>query len=156
MKPLKIYVDTSVFGGCFDREFEKYSLNFFKMVKKHHISLLISDVVIQELNRAPVQVQNVLRLLPQDMLEPILLTEEAVLLRDAYLKKRILNKKSMNDATHVALATINRADAIVSWNFKHIVRLDHMKAFNNVNFSLGYGVLVIVSPREVFLDQKII
>ena len=70
----------------------------------------------------------------------------------SYLTAGILTPKSRNDATHVAAATIARADAIVSWNFKHIVRLDKMKAYNQVNLMNGYGILTIISPREVFID----
>lgn len=51
--------------------------------------------------------------------------------------------------THVALATIARGDAIISWNFKHIVRLDRIKGFNQVNLEMGYGEIVILLPMEV-------
>ena len=59
----------------------------------------------------------------------------------------------LDDATHVAAATIARADAIVSWNFRHIVRLDRIKAYNQVNLANGYGILTIVSPRDVGYDE---
>lgn len=65
-----------------------------------------------------------------------------------------MGKKSSDDATHVACASVARADAIVSWNFKHIVRLDKMKAYNQVNFSYGYAILTIVSPREVQFNEE--
>jgi len=55
---------------------------------------------------------------------------------------------------HVALATVNRADAIISWNFKHIVRLDKIKAYNLVNTKNGYGVVTILSPKEVIIDEE--
>ena len=71
----------------------------------------------------------------------------------AYLAAKILSEKSRNDATHVAYATIARVDAIVSWNFKDIVRFDKIKAFNQVNFQNGYGMLQIVSPKEVLFDE---
>jgi hypothetical protein len=51
------------------------------------------------------------------------------------------------------VATVTRADAIVSWNFKHIVRLDKMKAYNQVNLMNGYGILTIISPKEVLIDE---
>lgn len=92
--------------------------------------------------------------MPASQIFRVEVTEEVKRLRDEYLTRKILTPKSLDDATHVALATINRADAIVSWNFKHIVRLDKMKLYNQVNFSLGYGILQIVSPKEVFFDEK--
>jgi hypothetical protein len=54
---------------------------------------------------------------------------------------------------HVALATVIRADAIVSWNFRHIVHLDKMRRFNLVNVAEGFGPLTIVSPNEVRLGD---
>ena len=53
------------------------------------------------------------------------------------------------DMTHIALATLAQADALVSWNFKHIVRLEKIRLFNAVNVELGYQILSIRSPREV-------
>jgi len=50
-------------------------------------------------------------------------------------------------------AVVARADAIVSWNFKHIVRLDKIKAHNQVNRAQGYGILTLVSPKEVMFDE---
>ena len=81
------------------------------------------------------------------------MTSEAVELHEAYMAARILTRKSANDALHVAVATVARADAIVSWNFRHIVRLDKIKAYNQVNFAMGYGLLTILSPREVSTDE---
>jgi hypothetical protein len=63
---------------------------------------------------------------------------EAFDLRDDYFDAGILGPKRLDDMTHVALATVSRADAIVSWNFKHIVRLDKMKSYNQVNLQNGY------------------
>jgi len=74
-------------------------------------------------------------------------------LRDAYLAAGILDPELTDDATHVAAATAARADALVSWNFKHIVRIDKMRAFNRVNLQTGFGLLSIVSPQEVRLDD---
>ena len=53
----------------------------------------------------------------------------------------------------VADATVARADAIVSWNFRHIVRVDKMRAYNQVNLQTGFGLLSIVSPQEVRFDE---
>ena len=50
---------------------------------------------------------------------------------------------------HIALATVASVDVLVSWNFRHIVRLDRIQLFNEVNAALGRGILTIYSPREV-------
>ena len=69
------------------------------------------------------------------------------------MKAKILGPECLDDAAHVAVATVARADAIVSWNFNHIVRLDKMKAYNQVNLMNGYGILTIISPKEVLIDE---
>ena len=53
----------------------------------------------------------------------------------------------------VAAAMIARADAIVSWNFSQIVRLDKMRAYNMINLMHGYGILTIISQKEVRYDD---
>lgn len=54
-----------------------------------------------------------------------------------------------DDALHVALATVGRADVIVSWNFRHIVNLGRIRLFHSANLERGYGLIEIRSPREV-------
>jgi predicted nucleic acid-binding protein len=154
MKRLRVYVDTSVIGGCLDEEFANESLRLMDAIRQEKLIMLLSDLVISELENAPPQVQEILQALPPAAIEAVELTTEVIQLREAYLTNGIVSKKSRNDATHVAAATISRADAIVSWNFKHIVRLDKMKAYNQVNLLNGYGILTIISPKEVILDDS--
>jgi hypothetical protein len=70
------------------------------------------------------------------------------------VKAGIVEPKWTDDATHVAAASVARADAIVSWNFKHIVRLDKIKAYNRVNLRLGYPELTIVTPTVVTHEDE--
>ena len=153
-KQMRLYLDTSVFGGVHDEEFREESSRLIDSLYHKKFVVIMSDVVLKELNRAPDNVRDVVSKIPESQLELVALTTEAIKLRDEYLARKILTPKSIDDATHVALATVNRADAIVSWNFKHIVRLDKMKQYSQVNFSMGFGMLEIVSPKEVFFDEK--
>ncbi len=76
-------------------------------------------------------------------------TGEVVALVAAYAERGILPAKFRADMTHIALATLAEVDALVSWNFKHIVRLEKIRLFNAVNAGLGHQALSILSPREV-------
>ena len=153
MKPLRIYVDTSVFGGCFDTEFAEQSTRFFDLVRTGRIVVLVSQVVVDELREAPPQVREVFSSLAGESLVPVDLTPETIELRDDYVAAGIVSRRFVDDATHVAAATVARADAIVSWNFRHIVRVDKMRAYNQVNLQAGFGLLSIVSPQEVRFDE---
>ncbi|MEX0715558.1 MAG: hypothetical protein WD066_03185 [Planctomycetaceae bacterium] len=81
------------------------------------------------------------------------MTPEALALRDAYISFDVLSPRWLDDAGHVAAATVAQADAIVSWNFRHIVRLDRMKGYNEVNARMGYRNLFIITPAEVPSDE---
>jgi len=153
MRRLRVYADTSVIGGCLDQEFAKDSLRLIQAARTGRLVLLVSDIVIRELEDAPKQVRALLPSLPQGSVERVELTEEILELRNAYLEAKILGPRWADDAAHVAAATVARSDAIVSWNFAHIVRLDKMKAYNQINLLKGYGILTIVSPKEVLIDE---
>jgi predicted nucleic acid-binding protein len=149
MKILRIYLDTSVIGGCYDSEFQFESLKLIQKIKEGNYICLFSEVTLKELEQAPDKVKKIIMDLPSPQLEFIKLNTSMIELRNAYLEANIVSPKSTDDATHVAIATISMADAIVSWNFKHIVQLDKMKMYNQINLLNGYGILTIVSPREI-------
>ncbi|MFA6245007.1 MAG: PIN domain-containing protein [Candidatus Hydrogenedentales bacterium] len=152
MKPLRVYLDTSVLGGCCDTEFSEDSLRVINAIRVGRLKGIVSAVVLAELDAAPENVRRVLSSLPANHLERVELTNDVYDLREAYLQAGILSPSRADDALHVAAATSARADAIVSWNFRHIVRLDKIKGFNKVNLEYGYGYLTIVSPKEVIVD----
>lgn len=75
--------------------------------------------------------------------------DEALRLSALYQSRGVLTPRFGNDMPHIALATISDVDVLVSWNFKHIVRLDKIRLFNAINLEQGYKPLTIYSPREV-------
>lgn len=153
MPKLRIYIDTSVLGGCFDREFAADSVHLLRLAEKGRLMLLVSEVVRRELEPAPIPVRELLAAIPRHCIEEVAGSQNALDLRDAYITAGVVGPRWLDDALHVALATVAGADAIVSWNFKHIVRLDKMKAYNAVNRKAGYGIITIVSPKEVNVDE---
>jgi predicted nucleic acid-binding protein len=153
MKKHRIYCDSSVIGGYFDSEFESDSQRFIDAIKEGHVVMLISEVVVEEILNAPKNVRNLLTSIPPTFVERVPISNEVIELRNAYISAGILGVKWIDDATHVAAATVARADAIVSWNFSHIVRLDKMKAYNQVNLLNGYGIITIITPKEVSYDN---
>ncbi|MFQ5904471.1 MAG: PIN domain nuclease, partial [Candidatus Binatia bacterium] len=68
---------------------------------------------------------------------------------EEYGAARIVPLRYRNDLRHVAVATVARVDALVSWNFRHLVNLRTRRAVHAVNVRLGYPLMEIVSPEEV-------
>lgn len=69
-----------------------------------------------------------------------------------YVQSGAISSKFYEDALHIAIATINHVDVLVSWNFKHIVNLNRIRLYNSVNLKLGYRVLEIRNPKELIDD----
>jgi predicted nucleic acid-binding protein len=151
---MRVYLDTSVFGGCFDEEFRRDSDRVMQALSRVDLIALVSDVTVSELAGAPDDVIGLLSSLPPAAIERVETSEEALVLRDAYLAAGIVGARWSNDALHVALATVSRADAIASWNFRHIVRLDRIRLYNAANLTEGYGLITILSPKEVTPDDS--
>jgi hypothetical protein len=150
----RYYIDTSVIGGCFDDEFKKWSNVFFDEIKKGDKIAVISDLTFRELELAPDPVKNKLNEIPINFTENIITLDEAYELADQYVIEEAISRKFLEDAIHIANATLNMVHALVSWNFKHIVNLERIKRYNAVNLKNGYNILEIRSPIEVLNPDK--
>ena len=144
-----MYIDTSVVGGQFDEEFSTDTMVFFESVMKGQIIIIVSDLVEAELLRAPEKVKLFLKGIPEKFIERSRLDEEAAILADKYIDAKVVGKTSRADCQHIAMATIVKADVLVSWNFKHIVNLDRIRGYNGINYQFGYNMIEIRTPKEI-------
>ncbi len=135
-KPMRVYADTSVFGGTQDAIFETASAMFFEQVRNRQFQLVVSGLVEKELRCAPVAIRSFFeRLLP--VMEVVQESEAALLLQQAYLNAGIVTPNWADDALHVALASVSECAVIVSWNFTHIVNLRRISLYNAVSMLHG-------------------
>ena len=151
--PLRAYVDTSVFGGAHDDEFRVPSERFLERIRGGDPRIVVSDLLVLEVSRAPASVRATFEAL-QEHMELVETTPDASSLAEAYLAARVLPPASRPDALHVAIASVARADCVVSWNFKHLVSLQRIRGFHAVNAARGYSLIEIRSPLEVLADDQ--
>jgi predicted nucleic acid-binding protein len=144
----RIYIDTSVFGGYFDEEFSDHTIPLFDRLRDEEFTLLFSTVTQDELENAPAKVKELVRGLKIGSTEFLDTTAEAVELATEYIREKVVGQTSFADCLHIALATINRADFLISWNFKHIVNVQRIRGYNSINIKNGYRQIEIRSPRE--------
>ncbi|MBK7224088.1 MAG: PIN domain-containing protein [Saprospiraceae bacterium] len=145
----RIYLDTSVFGGYFEPEFELWTKVLFDRISKGKFKILISRLTDIELENAPQKVQDLANTLPKENVEWLDITAQAVQLAGSYIDEKVIGQTSQSDCIHIAIATLNYADVLVSWNFKHIVNHLRIRGYNAVNFKYGHKILDIRSPREI-------
>lgn len=153
MKKIKYYLDTTVFNFMFvEGNVEKGDITkkLFHNLPLTAEGIYISDEVIREISRAPeprrTQLEGLIRDTNPLMLEINMETES---LAERYIKEGIIPERYRGDALHIAAAVTNGIDAIVSWNFEHIVKLKTRVMVNGINRLLGYHEIEICSPEEV-------
>ena len=144
----KFYFDTSVFGGVYDKEFEEETLQLFERVFLGKIICMYSDLTETELLNAPENVRTYFKSLPKENTERVFVNAEIIELATKYIEEKVVGKTSFDDCLHIATATLNKADILVSWNFKHIVNVQRIRGYNSINIKSGYKQLEIRSPRE--------
>ncbi len=152
-QPIRVYADTSVYGGVFDDEFAKSSRAFFNRVRERRFQLVVSVLVEDELAQAPFEVREWFTQFRADAIV-VPVTAEALALRQAYLDAGIVTPRFTDDALHVALATVAGCGLIVSWNFRHIVHYAKVPLYNAVNILQRHAALDIRSPLEVTEDEE--
>lgn len=145
----RIYIDTSVLGGLLDIEFSIDTKPFFDRVENGELKVVFSEITVEELKDAPSKVRNYLQQLTSKQKEFVEISQETVNLADSYIREKVVGKSSRADCLHIALATINKVDILVSWNFKHIVNINKIRGYNSVNLRLGYQALEIRTPKEI-------
>jgi hypothetical protein len=149
---IRVYADTSVYGGAFDDEFRRPSNRFFEQVRSGRFWLVSSPLVEQELLPAPDQVRELFRSL-LELMEQVEISTQAQRLQQAYVQLGVAGTKQLGDALHVALATVAECEMIVSWNFGDIVHFDKIRRYNAINELNGYSRIGIFSPYEVFRHE---
>ena len=121
--------------------------------ERGEMTLVLSEVMLRELAPAPEAVRAIPERVPKEHTELLVLTSEAEDLAAAYISDGAIGASMEADALHIALATVARVDVLVSWNFKHIVNLQRIHAYNAVNLKGGYPILEIRTPRELLGDE---
>lgn len=149
MRKQRVYIDTSVMGGCFDVGFREASIALLESALRGDITLVLSDLLALEVQNAPPYVRDLYESLPNDMVDFVVAGPEEDALHEAYLLAGVVGPANEDDAMHVAIATVGNCDIIVSWNFRHIVHYDKIRGYNAVNIREGYRTIAIHSPSEV-------
>lgn len=149
----RVYLDTSVIGGCCDEQFAKWSWALIRDIRLGLLIPVVSELTERELNDAPPDVQAVYDDLVDAGCERISESPESLALADKYIAEGILTDTFRDDARHIAVATVQNVDILVSWNFRHVVHYEKIRRFNAVNLLQGYQALEIFTPMEVAHEE---
>ncbi len=146
---LRVYADTSAIGGWEDEEYRVDSRRLFEGFRNGQTILVLSELTLRELADAPAAVRAVIDAVPESHTEMLEVNDEAQRLAAAYVDSGALEPSQGADALHIALASLARVDVLASWNFRHMVSLRRIRAYNAVNRRLGCPAVDIRTPKEV-------
>ena len=153
----RVYVDNSVISGMFDDhlpERVKHTALFWQAVIDGKIRVVVSDVLEGENKRSPQHVRDFFNGLPESQIERIVSTDESDDLATGYVGANIISNNHLNDCKHIAIATIVRADAAVSWNCDDMVNPFRIPKYNEVNAKHGYLKIEILTPDKFMEAQS--
>ena len=161
MKKTKIYLDTSVIGFLFAEDVPEWRTVtedlFENYIQKGIYDARISDVVIREISRTanPQRRDLLTQAVRRYALTILETTPEAEQLAREYLRENVIPLAQIDDALHVAIATCNDMDLLVSWNFKHLANIRKQNAVRLVNERNGYfHPLLLTSPLEALYEDS--
>lgn len=161
MKKLKIYLDTSVINFLFADDapdLKSVTEDFFNnYVEKSKFIVYISDIVIKEIEKTKDEIKRdkLLKIVSKYQLKILELNKDADVLAEFYVKEGIIPEKKIEDAQHIAIATINLMDILLSWNFKHLANIKKQISIKIVNEREGYYYpLILTNPMEVLYEDE--
>jgi len=143
------YLDTSIYGGYFDPEFMRHSRMLFNHLILKSIVISKSFITEIEIKAAPKIVKDLYSSIPDHLTKVIEYSDRIDQLAQAYVDHNIASKSQFADCLHVAAASVNGDYALISWDYKHILREDRIRGFNYVNRSCGLSQIYFLSPSEV-------
>jgi len=157
LRKLRLYLDTSTLSHLFAED------AFDKMTETNQLwqdfvngkfEVYISQVVIDEIEKCPEPKRSMmLEKLSIIDFEILPETDEVHELALEYVKGGVLKEKSIADCRHIAHAVVYHCDAIVSWNFQHLVNFKTINKVKVVNAMFHYKEISIMPPT-MFLEKE--
>ena len=145
----KVYLDTSVISALFDKrtpERMEMTKNAWEQIKNYEV--FISDAVVEELQMADASLiekfNNVIA-----NFNILLATDEAQALAKTYVEQEVFPAKYFDDALHVAICSVNEIGLLLSWNFRHLVKVKTRRMVSAINIMKDYPPVEIIAPPEL-------
>jgi predicted nucleic acid-binding protein len=146
----KVYLDTSVISHLFQDEkpeAQGYTLEFWEKIKKGEFEVFISQVVIEEINKASTeQTHQMMNKLNGIESADIPITNEIFELAEKIIEQRILPRRCFNDCMHIAAAIVANCDFLATWNIRHLANFKTNGGIRTLSLSEKEIPLHIVPP----------
>jgi hypothetical protein len=151
MKKEQVYLDTTVPSAYYDdRAPDRERLTrIFWVERLPNFKPVISDIVLSEIYDTPHEEKRIKMEQLVQGIELLAFNKEADKLATEYVKRGVIPEKYSDDANHIAIAVTNGIRYLISWNFKHIVRVNTRREINLINALMEYELIELLAPPEL-------
>ena len=152
MRTQKVYLETTMFNYYFDdkKDGQPFTIAFYEAIGSGQYEGYTSIYTYNELDKAPEpQRSNMLHLIEKYHITVLESSDEIDHLAEKYITNYIIPRKKNIDALHIAVASVNELDIILSYNFKHINKLKTKTLIPATNLLSGYREIFIAQPEEI-------
>jgi hypothetical protein len=153
MQTPRIYLETTIFNFFVDTDrgfAHESTVALFKEIALGKYLAFTSEYVVKELEATTTDKRDkMLRLIKQYDISVLDFDDEAERLADLYVAEGVIPEKYRTDGLHIAIATVNYLDMIISMNFQHIVKRKTERMTAAINILNGYNAVDICNPMEV-------
>jgi predicted nucleic acid-binding protein len=150
-KKLKIYLDTSVISYLDQRDSPEHmrdTLKLWTRIKSGEFDVVLSDIDFIEIEKCSEPKRSVLNAFIAQIEYTLVNVDDNISkVADSILDFGILRQKSYDDCQHIAAALVTGCDAILSWNFKHIINHKTVEGVKTIATLKGYSDLQVYTPH---------
>jgi predicted nucleic acid-binding protein len=150
-----VYIETSILGYLTARSTKNLILagniettRDWWNLRRNTFRLYISQLVLDEICQGDAEIA-AQRLEAVNDLPLLEVTETVEDLATQFIMRTNLPSKASDDAIHIALATVNALDYLLTWNCKHIANAQIQRKLLEISLGFGYTLPIICTPYEL-------
>ena len=155
----KIYVETSVISYLTARPSKTIIGAAHQQItvawweSRGRYELLVSELVLRECGAGdPDAAQK--RLAALNDVPLLLITEQALHIAESLVERGIVPAKAAEDALHIAIATVNGVDYLLTWNCRHIANPEIQRGIAEYLEQIGLFLPFICTPEELLGEEN--
>lgn len=153
----KLYLDTSIPSAYYDtsKPIRQLITQLWFQNEAENYDLYTSVITIEEVDRLnnTQKKQNIKNLILVNKIQILELNENAIKLAKSYIENGAIPNSELEDAYHIAVATVHNIECLASWNFKHIVSVNPIRKIHEINKKNKFEIIEIGS-LEIFGGYK--
>ncbi|RMG00263.1 MAG: hypothetical protein D6735_13940 [Acidobacteria bacterium] len=145
---ISVYLETSVIGAYLDNS-EPFRRDLTIRWLERELSeyeAFVSPLVRREIQMMSEPYRSAYLKIIEPM-KNIDISEEAAILAEGYISRGIFHRKHLIDAFHVALASVNEIDYLVTWSFGRLANVRRQARITVFNMAAGFSVPTITTPE---------